>query len=227
MAHRGRARNVGADDRPGGRQPGGFVADPGLKISPDAFGASAFGQLKAESDTIFAQQAKFARAERAAELAKVSGEAEAELNDSIQDFLDGSDASTNSVQQQYGAISKAMLKKHSANLSGTNRGQFETAFQKAIADGSITLRRDTRGKFVKGATATYNKMALADAQKAATYPDAQARKEFLEREGGAQDTLARYTENGIFDLENAGKRGASQANSPEPVPTPALPLDVR
>jgi hypothetical protein len=217
MAHRGPAKIPGADDRPSGRKPGGFTRDPGLVYSERQFGGQVAAAVTTEAGKGVAIASKFAAAERAATLAKVGQEAEEELNTYIQFYLDGIDSDVLHVQKNFKITSEAMLKKYSDRLSGANKTSFETSFNRAAATGAINIQRDTRGKFVKVSTATFNKLALSDAQKAATDPlyilNVKAREVFLNRPGGARDTLRNYVRSGIFDPVNGGQRMASLNNS--------------
>jgi hypothetical protein len=172
--------------------------------------------ITSEGQQAFAITAKFAAAERAATLAKVGQEAEEELNAITQDFLDSPESNVEFVQSLYKENSETIFKKYSGRLSGDNKTSFETSFNRAAATGAINLQRDTRKKFINVSTATFNKLALADAQKAATdpaYSTFKAREEFLNRKGGARDTLKNYVRTGIFDPVNGGQRMASLNNS--------------
>jgi mRNA-degrading endonuclease RelE of RelBE toxin-antitoxin system len=134
MAHRGPAKIPGADDRPGGRKPGGFTRDPGLAYSSRQFGGQVAEAITSEGQQAFAITAKFAAAERAAELSAANAEFDAEVVKIETGFESRVDYGEFENERFSG------LKIKSGDIEGRLRGEVLRAFKAHAASSGATSK---------------------------------------------------------------------------------------
>jgi hypothetical protein len=153
MAHRGPAKIPGADDRPGGRKPGGFTPDPGLSFSSKQFGGQVGAALASEGQQSFAITAKFAAAERAAAVSSAKADFDAEATRFENELTTGPRTDYAMFVPDHEGALKTAANKISSGLRGEVKAAFEGYVRSQSPLSTARVRKFSRTKMISVADA--------------------------------------------------------------------------
>lgn len=160
MAHQRRAKIIGADDRPSGRQPGNLVSDPGLSVNVNQFGGGVGQALESLGNTGVEIAARFVKADKASALAKAKGEFNSDIVASETRFIDDTNHST--FLSRNGEALKASAARISGGLSGSTKAAFDLHVTSAGAASTARVTADTRKLMVGQSVAGLNERTVTD-----------------------------------------------------------------